>query len=283
MKKVLCLFFALLMLSISLFAWADENWTCPNCGATNGPSKAECWQCGVVKQGGSQSAPKAEPKEAPKSLPQSTAVDLRVGDYLTFGVYPQTKEGTDRTPIEWLVLDVQDTKAFLISRYALDTQPYNTVFTNVTWETCSLRSWLNNSFYNAAFSSAEKDAVLVTECNNSKSQGPERCADGGKNTKDKVFLLSNAEAMKYFLNESSRRCLPTAYARERGVWVGKGKLGKINGRSPVLGWWLRSPGWNQRGANIVYIDGETNLAHNDVSATRFGIRPALWVDTSLLP
>ena len=28
-----------------------------------------------------------------------------VGSYITFGTYPQTADGTDETPIEWLILD----------------------------------------------------------------------------------------------------------------------------------------------------------------------------------
>lgn len=63
-----------------------------------------------------------------------------VGNYVTFGTYPQTKAGNDATPIEWLVLARDGDKALLISRYALDAQPYNKDYTSVTWETCTLRT-----------------------------------------------------------------------------------------------------------------------------------------------
>ena len=70
-----------------------------------------------------------------------------VRDYIKFGSYPQTVKGIVR-PIEWQVLDVQDNKALLISKFGLDVQPYNNTKAKVTWDTCSLRSWLNKDFLN---------------------------------------------------------------------------------------------------------------------------------------
>lgn len=146
-----------------------------------------------------------------------------VGNYVTFGRYPQTKAGKDKTPIEWLVLARDGNKALLISRYGLDAQPYNKDNTSVTWETCTLRTWLNGMFYNKAFSSAEQAAILTTNVDNSKSQ----CysgwnTSGGNNTQDKVFLLSYAEASKYFgvtynSSNTKSRVAPTAYAIAQGA------------------------------------------------------------------
>lgn len=93
-----------------------------------------------------------------------------VGNYVTFGEYPQTTAGEDMTPIEWLVLARNGNKALLISRYGLDAQKYNTINTGVTWEKCTLRTWLNNAFYNKAFNSAEQTAILITNVDNSKNQ-----------------------------------------------------------------------------------------------------------------
>lgn len=53
-----------------------------------------------------------------------------VGNYMTFGIYPQTKAGDDKIPIEWLVLDREGDKALLLSRYGLDAQPYNESYTS---------------------------------------------------------------------------------------------------------------------------------------------------------
>lgn len=56
-----------------------------------------------------------------------------VGKYVMYGHYPQTKEGNDNTPIEWLVLARDGNKALLISRYALDCQKYHSRDETLTW------------------------------------------------------------------------------------------------------------------------------------------------------
>ena len=48
----------------------------------------------------------------------------------------------------------------VISRYGLDCKPYNTEYEEITWETCSLRSWLNGEFYETAFIPEEKNVIL---------------------------------------------------------------------------------------------------------------------------
>lgn len=146
-----------------------------------------------------------------------------VGNYVTFGEYPQTTAGEDMTPIEWLVLARDGDKALLISRYGLDAQPYNKDHTSVTWETCTLRTWLNGTFYNKAFSSAEQAAILTTSVDNSKYQCYSGWSTNGcNNTQDKVLLLSYAEANKYFgvtydnRRNTKSRVAPTAYAIAQG-------------------------------------------------------------------
>ena len=204
-----------------------------------------------------------------------------VGNYVTFGRYPQTKAGNDATPIEWLVLARDGNKALLISRYGLDAQRYNKYTTSVTWETCTLRTWLNGMFYNKAFSSAEQAAILTTTVDNSKSQ----CysgwnTSGGNNTQDKVFLLSYAEANKYFgvtygnSSNTKSRIAPTAYAIAHGAWASPYK--KTADDIDAGGWWLRSPGYYQRYAAYVSSDG--SLSDQNVDYGSASVRPALWVN-----
>lgn len=204
-----------------------------------------------------------------------------VGNYVSFGTYPQTKAGNDATPIDWLVLARDGDKALLISRYGLDAQPYNTDYTSVTWETCTLRTWLNGTFYNKAFSSAEQAAILTTDVDNSKNQCYSGWStNGGKNTQDKVFLLSYAEANKYFgvtYNNSSNtksRVAPTAYAIAQGT----GKNSSYKTADGIdAGWWrLRSPGVSRYDAAYVSTDG--SLYANRVNVGSGSVRPALWVN-----
>lgn len=204
-----------------------------------------------------------------------------VGNYVTFGEYPQTTAGEDMTPIEWLVLARDGDKALLISRYGLDAQPYNKDHTSVTWETCTLRTWLNGTFYNKAFSSAEQAAILTTNVDNSKNQ----CYSGwstssGNNMQDKVFLLSYAEANKYFgvtydnSSNTKSRVAPTAYAIAQGAWTNYSN--KTTDSTYAGWWWLRSPGTYQDYAAIVYFVG--SLDFNYVDSDSGSVRPALWVN-----
>ena len=68
-------------------------------------------------------------------------------DLFTFGSYPQTDDGDVDSPIVWQILAKKGDKALLISQYALESLPYNADGGNVTWGSCSLRSWLNDEFF----------------------------------------------------------------------------------------------------------------------------------------
>ena len=203
-----------------------------------------------------------------------------VGNYVTFGTYPQTKAGNDATPIEWLVLARDGNKALLISRYALDTQPYNKDYTSVTWETCTLRTWLNGTFYNKAFSSAEQAAILTTNVDNSKNQCYSGWSTSGNNTQDKVFLLSYAEANKYFgvthdtTSNTKSRVAPTAYAIAQGAYTDSSQ--KTADGTDAGWWWLRSTGYDQSSAAFVYIYG--SIYSYSVNLASGSVRPALWVN-----
>ena len=206
---------------------------------------------------------------------------VQSGRQITFGHYPQTANGNDNTPIEWLILARDEQKILIVSKYGLDAQPYNKDYTSVTWETCTLRKWLNGTFYNKAFSSAEQAAILTTNVDNSKSQ----CysgwnTSGGNNTEDKVFLLSYAEANKYFgvthdtTSNTKSRVAPTAYAIAQGAYTyysNKTADGTDAGR-----WWLRSHGFYQSSA--AYVLGYGLFRGDDVIRVSGSVRPALWVN-----
>ena len=209
----------------------------------------------------------------------------RVGSIVTYGTYPQTKSGIDHTPIEWLVLDYdgQNNRALLISRYGLDCQPYNSSWSGVTWETCTLRTWLNDTFLNKAFSKEEQNAILLTDVDNSKDQCYSGWStSGGNNTQEKVFLLSCAEVNRYFGvtwdddRNAKARVAPTEYAVKRGAEYYQGN--KTEGGEASAYWWLRSPGEFWDYAASVIDDG--SLYYNSVSNKDLSVRPAIWLDLS---
>ena len=192
-----------------------------------------------------------------------------VGDTVYFGTYEQdndTSNGAEN--IEWQVLAKENNKVLVISKYALDCQQYNTSsYTDVTWETCTLRTWLNGTFLNSAFSSSEQSAIAETTVTADKN--PKYDTDPGNATTDKVFLLSIDEAEKYFSSDSARVCLPTAYAVANGAYESD---------SGNCWWWLRSPGFLQHNAAHVRNDGSVGCHGGNVDRGDDAVRPALWIN-----
>ncbi len=186
--------------------------------------------------------------------------NFEVGDTVEFGNYHGV--------VEWIVLDKQDGKVLLISKYCLDAKPYNEKYEPVTWETCTLRQWLNGDFINETISGAEKALICDTYLQN--PDNPEYGTDGGNDTTDKVFLLSIDEATRYFANDEARMATATDYAKEQGVYVSE-----ENGNS---WWWLRTSGLNNKGAVCVYSGGSINDNGSSVNSSDYDVRPAMWVN-----
>lgn len=193
----------------------------------------------------------------------------KVGDYVFFGAYEQDNNTSNgKEDVEWLVLEVKDGKALVISKYALDCKPYDTSGTGVTWETCTLRRWLNNDFINAAFSAEEK--AIIPTVTVSADKNPEYSTNPGNATQDQVFLLSITEANTYFSSDSARQCKPMKYAVANGV--------SESNSGNCCRWWLRSPGYFQKLAATVSTGGDVPEGGNSVDSDDIAVRPALWID-----
>ena len=171
-------------------------------------------------------------------------------------------------PIEWYVLEKDENKAFLVSKYALDYQKYNKSIKQVKWETCSLRKRLNETFINNAFSPEEQKQLLCTKI--SSEDEPSHFSDAGGNTTDKIFLLSIPEVNKYFKSDNNRRCVPTDYARSNI------NLRSEDGKQTCC-WWLRSLANNSLEAPHVEQNGKIRSSCYCVNSKEW-IRPALWIE-----
>lgn len=217
--------------------------------------------------------PRPTKTATPKPASTATPKPIYTGDIVTFGNYYQSN-GYSKEPIQWQVLQMSGSKAMLISRYALDSQPYNDTLKNVTWATCSLRSWLNNTFYYAAFSGEERRCIQQTYVDNSTSQHHQ--GHGGNDTYDYVYLLSSREAFRYFTKgTSSAWCGLTAYAISQGAWTPNEEY--VNGH-PTGKWQTRSPGKNAQYA--AYINHDGTFGQTGIKTYSNGIRPVIWVDLS---
>ena len=194
--------------------------------------------------------------------------NVNVGSTIKFGFYEQDNNTSNgKEEIEWKVLAVDGNKALVISQYALDCQKYNSTYTDTTWEKCSLRTWLNGTFYNAAFGSDYQKMIASSTVTADKN--PSYSTSPGNNTTDKVFLLSITEVYKYFSSESARQCQGTAYCYAQGAY----KASNGNCR-----WWLRSPGDDSSNAAIVYGGGSVYYNGYNVYYDYDAVRPALWIN-----
>ncbi len=80
-----------------------------------------------------------------------------------------------------------DDKMLLLTKYAVDCQMYNPELTDVTWETCSLRRWLNEEFFGRAFDTNEQSMILNTV--NIAEHNPYHDTYPGNDTEETVVLL----------------------------------------------------------------------------------------------
>lgn len=198
---------------------------------------------------------------------------LQIGKKVSFGEYEQDCDlSNGKETIDWVVLDIQENKALLLSDLALDSQPYNQQYGATTWKDCTLHIWLEDSFLENAFTEEEKSVILVTEVDNSKSQNNKDWnVNGCENTNDMIFLLSYADTERYFDSATSRVCTPTDYA----ISIGK-EVKIMEDGTKVVWWWLRSPGETDTQASFVNFDGTRYT--NAVGNKYLYVRPALWID-----
>lgn len=204
-----------------------------------------------------------------------TVKNASVGDTITFGAYEQDNNTSNgKEAIEWTVLDKDGMSLLLISKQALDCQQYNTSYTDVTWESCSLRKWMNGTFLNKAFNAEEQAQIQNTTV--SADKNPEYNTNPGNATTDKVFLLSINEVEKYFNSDEARKCAPTAYAKAQGAYTSD--IYKTASGAATCWWWLRSPGDDLDYAANVNNFGSVNDIGYSVNFAYDAVRPALWIN-----
>ena len=197
-------------------------------------------------------------------------------DCIYFGNYYQSNSST-KEPIKWRVLSVNGNDAFLLADQNLDVKPYNEEDTDVTWATCTLRTWLNGTFLATAFTSAEKSAIKNSTVVN--DDNPYYGTEGGDNTIDKVYLLSITEAQSsaygfnkdYGMSSETRISKNTAYIEEKYDYVSS--AGEANY------WWLRSPGNCESAA--AFVDYRYDTCYGSyVYYTNIAVRPVFHLNLS---
>lgn len=204
-------------------------------------------------------------------------------------------------PITWIILDYSC--GLIMSETIIDSQPYNntiyydsnvrdityaffrdSAFENYAgnYELSTIRTWLNDDFYNTAFTDEEKSKISSSELSNkgyysiTGETGFE--ALDSNDTEDNIFLLSYDEVLSsdfgfnssHLNRDAARKTTGSDYAKCQGLYVytGSGKEG--NGNSY---WILRSAGCDSyRNCYVHYSGGVSNIFN--AASNYGGIRPA---------
>ncbi len=191
-------------------------------------------------------------------------------------------------PLKWRIIDAE--AGLIMSESLIDAQPYaetvyyydnggsteddyyldsaHRTYAN-NYEKASLREWLNEEFYNTAFSGDEKSKVLTYKCDNSAAVSK---YDSGS-TRDYVFLPSSDDvnnADMGFASDADRAAAGTDYAKALGLYT------PDSGENSF--WWLRTPGTYSYYACRVDNSGKTDDYGNSIDFTNYGIRPVIRYD-----
>ena len=171
-----------------------------------------------------------------------------VGDEFTFGSYEQDADpDTGPEPVMWQILEIRDKQVLLISKYALDAVPFSSDPRSV-WDTSRLKEWLNNDFYNAAFTESEKQYI-------------------GSSAAGDLFVLSADELPEYFPRIGSRVGVSTPYAKEKAHRQYDNQI-----------WWLRTTLEDPAGS-AGYVDENGEIRYTaDKSISYVVVRPCFRLD-----
>ena len=174
-------------------------------------------------------------------------------DEVSFGYFDTDSFTDGNETLVWYVIAKEDNKALLLMKDSLYPYAYNKTFEETTYKDSDIRDIvINEVCYEVINNTARK--YLVDD----------------SVTGDKVFLLSEEEVRKYDIPVDVLMSKPTKDAKEfTGILIDKHNKNAY--------WWLRSDGLTIN-ASVVDSNGNVNSSAEEVSRTRFAIRPAIWVN-----
>lgn len=195
---------------------------------------------------------------------QSEIDMVQIGQTVLFGSYEQDENHIGSESIEWIVIGKDDYGVNLISKMIIDLQRYNIEKKDVVWTNCNLRKWLNDSFWNKAFSAEEKNTMMKWSYFDTDK----------KELKDYVYCLSVDEVTSLWPTAKDRIATVTDYVYSLPDYTNTTKEGQ---------WWLRSDSHYSgiiRTVNDVYSSGEIGV--DNFRSLTVGVRPCIYVSYSAM-
>lgn len=189
-------------------------------------------------------------------------------------------------PIRWRIISEDEDSALVICDGIIANGSYDDYDSSYSisnsYADSDIRAWLNNEFYNTAFSELAKQVIMtVTLDNSASSTGFDTNDFACGDTEDKVFLLSYADVTnpEYGFSadpdekDYARLMITSDYARATGVSISTDyESGYGTGD-----WWLRSPanGYHTYVRDITKRGECATLFFYDCNNVAMGIVPAL--------
>jgi len=146
----------------------------------------------------------------------------------------------------WILLDTVNNNALLIKKAAVTGKPYQINAGAVTWETSSLRQWLNSEFLDTNFTAAERQQIVQSNVTN--NDNPQYGTSGGNVTQDYIYIINADEAKQY------KKKLPT-FKKDS---------------------WLRLPGNSQDTTAFLTVKGSVMTYGYSADSTEMAVYPLMW-------
>lgn len=256
---------------------------CTNCGTKINDGDSFCTNCGakvqdkIVEILKKESAVLIKNARVISDYPENTSIDNI--DTVVFGAYPQSdKSGKENEPLEWIVLDRNNQKALLLSKYVIDCKKmfpkYEKGSDQNFWSESDLRKWLNNDFYELAFSDEERKKIVLSSIDTYKSDVSYGVAINitDTHTDDYVFILTEGEIVKYFGFDYTDYLMKKYESRVTQYALASGAEER---------YWLRGSFSPNCYDDYVFIvsatEGWGNAGKVKADTEHIGVRPAMWV------
>ena len=238
-------------------------------------------------------------EDSNKYMAKILLAKLEPGQEYVFGVYEQDGNTTNGAePLTWIVLGSEDGRVLLLSKYILEWRQFHNRNEAATWNSCSLRSWLNDEFYKKAFGAEEQSIILASDVSADANPKFKSTTQGVKTT-DKIFIMS-ANQVNQYSKYSLTKCDCTTYAlKQREAAFGYAVSSAIeltdynaSVEKKSHQWWTRTMGKSKNDVVTVHVDRYENddaifysgydafgyyWTPNKSTPKYSGVRPVIWI------